>query len=325
MTSDSATKARVVDALLRQLELGDAIHYELIRWYANLTHPGLARQVRPCIEDKTKPHDARLAALLLAVDCEARDLQDLLADVALDDTEAADLRVIAAGGVAEFGDSSTKQRLKSLALLPLADLTSRDKDQLKQYGIEACWPVHVGASELFATLAPIQGEEFVFHGAYLAHAITPYLAPDDLLIALDWVAKQPTRRSLPYSMRQLMDSIMLRAWEMLEERIASSFARAVVSRAVNHDPVVATESVLDVRPSVEFLTSIREDSRRRRLLIASMVRWLAGMRDIADLVGKPQAAAGILARCGVVDRGLRQRKLRLGASGVCAVNPDRMG
>jgi len=192
--SDDVARARVAGALLQQLEFGAPIDDISIRWYANLRHPGLRQQIRPYIEDRAKLHDARLAALLLAEECEVRDIQDLLANLAVDDTEAADLRVIAARAVARIGSESTKARLKKLALLPLADLRSDEKDQLKQYGVEACWPAHMSASELFKTLTAIEGLEFTFHGEYLAHVILPHLTPSDLAVALEWVAAQPSRR-----------------------------------------------------------------------------------------------------------------------------------
>ena len=116
--ADDKNKAELVDALLTlsdREELDDS-NWDL-RWhYRKLKHKHLATQLAPFITDRTKNRTVRRLAIDVAEACKETELQELLADTALDSPEDPHIRVQAAYAVAAIADDAVKLRLKPLAL-----------------------------------------------------------------------------------------------------------------------------------------------------------------------------------------------------------------
>lgn len=276
MTTDSKAKADLTEALLKLYESEPLRDYSLFAWHSKLLHPNLAEQIKPYIEDMDKSIPARIVAIDIAEACKLQILQDSLAEAALDLKNPIEIRADAARVVAKIGDAKTKAKLKPLALIPVADIKDRQMDNLKMYGLEATWPDHITAEELFASLVTPQKGDFIFLGNYLPDLVSSRLKSADLPVALAWFQRQSRRHDLYYSFNELMNSIMLRAWECLEmEGIADAFARAAVSRFLKYDQIVDDEPVLQRRTSSLFNQKLRNDDMKRRLFLRHILPFLA--------------------------------------------------
>jgi predicted NACHT family NTPase len=266
-TADDADKAALVESLLK-LYNEEKLLYRPRPWlYTNLRYTNLAAQLQSYICDITKSDDARYVAIEIAEACEVRVLQEHLADVALALEQPYWVRVKAAGGVCRVGDEETKARLKPLALGEAGD---DPEDELKGYGLQAVWPNHITAAELFSIFTKPQKNSF--GGRYqdfIAKDIGQHLQLADLPVALKWVEKQPPRRELNYPFGQLSDAILLRAWEHLEAtEILNAFAQIAFSRLKEYDEIIGYSH----KPSFKQL--LAKDDKKRRQLIDEIVSIL---------------------------------------------------
>jgi hypothetical protein len=238
-TADTKDRAALVKSLLILYDEEKSFDHDwAIRGqYQKLAHPGLAEQLRPYICDSAKNDVVRRVAINIAEACELQTLQGNLVDIALDPAQPVPIREEAAYAVGRIGDDTTKAKLKPLAI---DDAGNDPDDQLKGYGLQAVWPDHITAKELFTVLTPPKVENF--YGAYWAFfssKLVQHLEPTDLLKALEWVKGQPSRHELTHHFEQLMDDIVLKAWEHLESPdVPEAFAKAVLSRFKHYDEIV---------------------------------------------------------------------------------------
>lgn len=241
---------------------------DIRRQYRKLAHPNLAAQVRPYICDSTKGIVVRRVAIDIAEDCELQTLQDELANIALDPSEPILIRVQAAYAVGRIGSDKTKARLKPLVTGKAED---DPDDQLKGCGLKAIWPTHMTIEELFAVLTPPKRTNF--YGSYhsfLSSSLVRHLTLKDLPVALKWVESHiPTRTSWkPFE--ELVNAIMVKAWENLEwPGVLEAFARAVLSRLKHHEYIVA--SYYDQK----FKSVISNDDEKRRRLLEAMIPMIS--------------------------------------------------
>lgn len=159
--------------------------FDIRRKYKKLLHPRLDAQLRPYISDSAKSMIVRRVAADIAEAAELRILQDDLAAVALDVNELLPIRINAAYAVKRIGDAATKARLKPLAFEQAGD---DPEDELKGCGLDAVWPNHISAEELFSFLTPPKRTSLI--GAYkmfLSSPIVEHLTVADLPVALKWV------------------------------------------------------------------------------------------------------------------------------------------
>jgi len=257
-------KASLINSLLRLFEAGKLSDSDwgIYHHYSKLSHPGLADQLRPFIQDRAKSLLVRRIAIDLSEACRVAPLQELLADVALDASEAAMLREEAAHAVAVIGSDEAKARLRALAL---GQGGPDPRDQLKGSALRALWPDLLSAEVLFANLPPPKRQSL--HGAYvgfLSRDLLPGLRPDDLPSALDWIAQQSCNAALRFWIRRLIDGILLMAWEhMARPGVLPALARAAASRYACHDGLIGD---LETRKATG--DQFAEEGKRRALLFA---------------------------------------------------------
>ena len=262
-TADKKDRADLVESLLILYDEEKSFDHDwAIRGqYQKLAHPGLAEQLRPYICDGAKNDVVRQVAINIAEACELQTLQGNLVDIALDPAQPVPIREAAAYAVVHIGDDTTKAKLKPLAI---GEAENDYRDQLKGYGLQAVWPDHITAKELFTVLTPPKVENF--YGAYetfLSSKLVQHLEPTDLLTALKWVEGQPTRDKLTHHFEQLMDDIMLKAWEHLESPdVPEAFAKAVLSRFKHYDEIVGGFN------EPQFRSMLGDDEKRRRAVDA---------------------------------------------------------
>jgi hypothetical protein len=275
LPEDTALRAKLAASLLQSCERAGRFEPWLYVRYAKLKYPGMAELLRSYLTDKGRPLAARVMAVDMAEVCGLRELLPELAVLSLDDSEVGTMRRNAAHAAVLIGDDSTKAALKPLVWLPE---NSADPDivGLKYYGIEATWPVHLSASELFSALKPSSEEETVIHGTDLAGLIVPHLRGADYLVALDWVARQPGTHETRFAYARLSDAIVLGSWEHVDsESVAEAFAAMVVNRLLRYNTIVSDDRIFGTPPAERFASMVRNDTERRRVVLDLLIEKLA--------------------------------------------------
>ena len=256
----------VVDALLQQASQGRTLHF---RWglfwlYGKLKHARLPDQLRPYLTDASKSIGARHVAVSIAWACQVENVGPELAGIALDSLADAGLRNSAAAAAAVVGSREIRALLRPLAFGEVGEDRS---DELKGSGLKAIWPEFITAFELFSLLSsPKEQGMSGTYSRFLYEDVIENLAVGDLPVALEWFAKQEHRQRLLGPIDRLMDRIVERAWDNLNEpRVASGLATAIVSRVRLYDSILSSD---DDR---KFASKVQQDQDRRRTLLKAVL------------------------------------------------------
>jgi predicted NACHT family NTPase len=276
--TEDAEKAQLVADLLRLYdeERGHDRDWSGYRRYHKLAHPNLAEQLLPYICDRDKKFLVRHIAIQIAEACNVIGLQRELADIALDATEQIDIRSYAARAVSNIADEETKLRLKPLA----AEGAGVDhRNRLKGWALEAVWPRHMTARELFAVLTPPFESYAGSYTQFLSSPFLQYLSVGDLPVALAWVEEQ-AGHNLNYYLRRIVDDIILLAWEHLDvPEVAAAFARAALSRLRRHDAIVEESHSIwrthSEPPAQRFNRMLSQEAAKRRHIIEEILSLIA--------------------------------------------------
>ncbi|QIN84410.1 hypothetical protein GBA63_18515 [Rubrobacter tropicus] len=286
-STDVEARAGLVAAMLRLYDEGKLLDIGLIphKDYRKLAHPGLAEQLRPYIADATRNFVVRRVALDIAEACELRTLQGTAAEVALDASQPHFVRKEAASFVAHVGDGPTRSLLRPLALGEAGEDPNGD---LRGWGLHALWPEHLTADELFRSLARPNDNYFGSYASFLNDDLPERLRPADLPEALAWVEGQQRRHEASYRLAGLMDQIMLRAWDHLDDPgVKEAFARAALARLRKHDEIVQERRPVFVASDSDepsFRNRVAADDRKRRGLMVEMLGLLQDEDDGAWLL-----------------------------------------
>jgi len=279
-TAEPEEQARLVKSLLRlyaEEKLLDR-DWDLRRGYRKLVHPNLAAQLGPYISDVRQGLVVRRVAIQIAEACDVKALQEDLVGIALDGSQPHAIRVNAAYATGRIGDPLVVARLAPLAI---GEAENDPDDELKGCALEALWPTHLTAEEVFRLLNPPKDEALI--GAYrmfVRDHLVQNLKPSDLPAALRWVEVRPLRHELPHPFEKLVDSIMAKAWEHLDAfGVFDAFARAALSR-LRH-----LEAIVDERHSPEFRSALIGEDEKRRKIVERIVPLLSEpAKDAIDLV-----------------------------------------
>jgi predicted NACHT family NTPase len=261
--TDADIRSAIVDNLLKQYEQGRLFDIGIDNYlrYEKLKHSRLPVQLRPYIQDSSKPIDARDAAIDIAEACEVNELQEELVNLALDSSQSIYLRVSAAKAICTVGNVNTRLRLKPLVF---SQLPEDEDDQLKGYTFRALWSDNLTAEELFNFLTPPKKRNFT--GAYrvfLDFELVPKLQPTDLVVALNWVEKQGLR-CFGHSFERLADVILLKAWEHFDlPDVAKTFTKVALIQWREHQTLITRDN--ELQRQFERLV-INEVNKRRELI-----------------------------------------------------------
>lgn len=280
VAADDALKERLVVSLLHDAARISINEPRLDQLYPRLKFLGLGALLGLYLAEGDKPLAARLLAISIAEACQLRELLPELTTISLDHGELGVLRSDAADAVIRIGDDAAKAALKPLVLLP-ENADDPHIAELKFSGIEATWPAHLSASELFAALNTSQDEETYIHGIDLAGLIVPHLATSDYPTALAWVARQPRTHEQKYAYAMLADAIVLNSWDHLDsDAVADAFADLIVARLLHYDTIVSIEHI-GQQAADQLVSVIRNDAGRRRRIVRLLVPKLSEFRQPA--------------------------------------------
>jgi len=281
--ADANDRGRLVAALLK-------IHDDKQRkpsWYKfdilkKLDHPSVAHQLRPYITDSTKWIVARQLAIHIAHACRAKELEGVLADLALDATAPLELRCEAAEAVGAIGDHQTKQRLKPL----IGDSPTDPRKELKGSALKAVWPECLTSEELFENLTSGIAH---YTGSYdlFVYGLAEQLRTCDLLSALAWLRRRPHRDEAATTFHTLKDAIMRRAWDQCEDPdVCDLFARIALSRMLSYEPVIEDRSALNeiwgLPSAAPFHQLVRCDDTKRRAVLGVMTKLVLEHAMVKD-------------------------------------------
>ena len=278
-TADVQDRAGLVAVLLQQFD--DEVlldrDWSIRSSYRKLAHPNLAEQIRPYLLDQAKGVVVRRVATYIAAACNLKSLQEDLVNIALDPSEEHEVRKNSAFAVSRIGDDETKAKLKPLAK---GEAGNDPDDGLKGCGLMAVWPSSFSAKELFTALTPPQQPSFVgIYAMFLSSSLMANLAVSDLPEALNWVEEQLPKHQLGHPFEDVVDTIMLQAWENLETPgVLEAFAKAALSRLKQYDLVFGVHG----RPSNE--TTLSEDDEKRRSVLKAAVPMLLDPEKEAPLL-----------------------------------------
>jgi predicted NACHT family NTPase len=277
---DDENKAQLVESLLKFHDEGKLEYFRFWR-YNNLDHPGLPGQLEFYIRDSSRNQWARLVAIDIAQDCNVKAVQDCLTDIALDPTQLHIVRTHTAYTVCAMGDEETKARLKPLAVGEAGD---NPNDDLKGYALRAVWSQHITVEELLEHLSqPNQKGAFPIIGGvyqdFIATEFAEHLRLSDLPVALKWLEQLPRRYDLHYPFRELADSVMLKAWQNLNEPgVLEAFANVAILRLKQHDGILGdrphreyTLESFERTRDADVESSLGNSDRKRRQLIETIV------------------------------------------------------
>lgn len=272
-TGDSFRRAALVEALL-QLYENEHVFDRDREHYNNLSHPGLAEQLRPYVSDKAKGVIVRRVAIDIAESCNVQSLNQALLLVALDASDNLTIRVQAAYAIGRIGDDETKEKLKPLAF---ADNADDIQDELRGSVLIALWPAHITPRELFAILRQPRSEDFI--GAYrffISSQIVEHLSREGLIPALEFSSSfQQPRHEMDLALETLLDGIVLKAWEdMNVPGVTVALAKFVVSRLKHHDHII--KGRLEKTDHLIF----REDEYKRHRLLEAIFQVIAQTCDV---------------------------------------------
>ena len=267
ITSEINVRASIVESLLTQLENANLFSQDYISYrdYAKLKHPGLGDQLRPYIHNHNKLIDVRDLAINIAEACEITELQEDLANLALDASQSIHLRVSASKAVGSLGNAETKLKLKPLII---QELQEDDSDRLKGSVLDALWPIYIEAQEVFRVLT--RPKKRNFYGTYqyfIDNDLAKDLKPEDLVFALQWLEKQGVR-CFGHPFESLGNSILLKAWKYFDlDGVAESFAKVALVQWKEHQKIITRDNKLQE----EFSSLILNDSLNRQALVERVV------------------------------------------------------
>ena len=275
-------RANLVRQILRSYDSGVLFDEHVIRDVgsrlggARLKYLGLADDLRPYIRDGGKGITVRRVALSIAELARQTSLQHDIAEVALNETEPHAVRTMAVFALGRIGDETTKASLKRL----VTDRSVNDPDdELKGGALNATWPNHLTADDLFAALLkPKKPNTTGLYQQFLWSDIASTIQIKNTCTALDWARGHVN--SSPAEINPLQRT----AWSIVTASVAFFQEPGICERVA--DIVVSTNYFVHEE---KFTTALRANTAARRAIAAIAIR------NVQDYFGARQ-----LARAGLI-------------------------
>jgi serine/threonine protein kinase len=280
----SDEKRTLVDTLLTRasgVELDDYAVRQ--RQFAGLEYSGLADQLRSEIENREAPHSRRLRAIEIARAAKVDVLAELLAEIALDESEIDEHRTDAAYAVRVFDDDAAKRKLLPLARYGAAGdahAWNETNIELKGCALEALSPQLISNSDAFALIVASMAGHGSVYDYFLDH-FADRLTDVDVLSGLAWLADQDEGQLQleGFGTRALHTRILELAFANLTRPdVHAALAEVLARRASQHGSFIADASLDAIHGR------LAADPDARRGLIAEMLPRLRQPRDAFEIV-----------------------------------------
>lgn len=226
--TDANVRSAIVDSLLAQYEqeqLFDDGNGSYQR-YEKLNHPELAAQLHPYLCNSNKSIAVRDLTIDLIKICKVVELEEELVNIALDSSQANDLRVRAVSAIRHMSERNIVLKLKPI----ISECFSEDvDDSLKGFVLTALWSNHLTATELFNILTkPKRQNHIGVYHLFINYKLVTELQPDDLVIALNWLEDRDIL-CCGSAFESLGEAIISKALENFEHPgVAENFARVAI-------------------------------------------------------------------------------------------------
>jgi len=263
---DEANRERLVVTILEAANEGRIVHGPMSRLcYQRLVHDGLAKQVLPVIQDRSRHVVQRQLALNIGAIACLGDIEGALLNLALDGSETLPMRISAAG---RLGHSKNRELRKRLLEVFSGDLAQDADDEFRGAVLKAVWPDAVSAVDILPhLLRQKRASHNGRYGRFLRHEFVDDLPASDLCPALEWVKGLPRDQTchLPFSL--VRDQVLVRAWQALGlPGIEAAFAAAFWRKVEQRDTWISDG---DLREQAEELTA---NAASRQTLLSVLLR-----------------------------------------------------
>lgn len=263
--ASSQQKRELIIGLVEAFGTGALSHRNsgLFERYDRLAFEGITETIRDALTNPTLNELAKECAIDIAFRCKVGEVAQVVCDIAIDPNAAMHLRVTAAHFVSACGGPEER-----FALLPLVHGIEEDQnDQLKGYALQALWPDHLSASEVFDLLA--EPKDASFHGGYKvfwSRGLLEHLQPNDMPVALAWLRNHQAKGRMEDRFDDLADGVMYLGWKHLEGAPwIKDYASTALMRMREHDQIVGGTH------AHAFSTELGSNEGKRRLLVSALV------------------------------------------------------
>jgi hypothetical protein len=258
-------KRELVIGLIESFGSGALSHRNsgLFERYDRLAFDGIGDTLRDALTSAALNDRAKDCAIDIAFRCQVREVAAAACDIALDHTANTHLRTTAAHFVAACG--GPEERLK---LRPLANGVDEDKnDELKGYALQALWPNHLSASEVFSLLTePKDSSLYGGYKGFWSRELLEHLQPDQLPVALGWLRGHQAKGRMEDRFDDLADVVMYLGWKNLEGAPwVEDYASSALLRMREYDQVVGGIH------AHAFSTELGANEVKRRLFVKALV------------------------------------------------------
>ena len=234
----------------------------------SLRSPQLAAMLQAYIQDASASIEPRQRAIVIAEECGVLELVPTFAQLALGRDNTLALRRLSARAVMHLDATVAQQSFRPLLDDPFDD----NLHSLKGIAIEALWPGHISARELFDTIV-MEEESFgssSYH-VFIANGIAEQLTDVDLSEALAWVEEFLGLENPGYALEKLAAGITLKALAHVgNPEIAELLIPILVKNACQTMWWLGTRHDLG-----DALGQVLSDQTLRRTVSLDVLRYLA--------------------------------------------------
>lgn len=258
-------KQELVTGLVAAFGTGALSHRNsgLFERYDRLKFDGIVDMLRDILSSSSQNERAKDCALDIAFRCQVKEVALEACSIALNKNVSVQVRAMAAHFVAQYGGDTEKAKLKPLAYGVEEDL----EDQLKGYALQALWPDHLSASEVFDLLTdPKEPSLYGGYKGFWSRELLEHLSPKDLPVALAWLKQLQAKGRMEDLFDDLADGVMFFGWKHLAGAPwIEEYATAALQRIRERDWIVGG---IDAHA---FSTELGTNEDKRRLLLCALV------------------------------------------------------
>lgn len=274
----TSQKSRVVDKILTNYQ---ALKFSIdvfvsVKHLRHFCHNRLSNQLKKFIANREYGAEARLLAILFALECKVIELSDMILLIALNQNEDLLLRKYAALTIASISDQETKAKLMPLAS---GQAGSDPEDELKGVGLSALWPDNIEIQILLKHITPLKNRNLIgTYYMFLAEELVEGLRSEDLPLVLHWILDDMSNLGSEVLAEELISKTMLRAWKYLEiPSVIEPFTKLAYRRILGH------QDRKGFGGEKTYVDELLADDEKRHLLAQRIMR-IVSLRNVFLIV-----------------------------------------